>query len=130
MSTKKIKLLLSILLPICIFLTIIIIIAKHLPDYKLISTKTYDIYELTLDDTRIYYSYIDENQKINKNYEEEYYLIDKIYLGEKNQVAIENWGFNGKPSSVELIKFYVDEKTYKNFSEKYDWETENNMGSH
>lgn len=121
LNKKKI---LKIILPIFLALTVVIILISlisKIPKKELISTNTYDLYEFSSDDDYIYFSFIDENQKINKEYVSEYEISKKIYMGEKNQITIEYWGRNGKVSTAKLIKFYLDEKTYKNLSSKYEW---------
>lgn len=122
--------LLKIILPIFIVLTVILLILlliKSLPDKELISTKTYEIYELYPGDVYIYYTFIDENSKINKDSETNKSILRKIYLGDKNQITVENLGYNGKISKVKLIKFYVTDETYKELSEKFEWEDDYNM---
>lgn len=119
---------------IIIFITTSIILSirqccKSMPDLKVLSTKTYDIYELTITDNSnyIYYSYIDENNKINKDYNSDDNILKVLYLGDKNQITVENLGYDKEITKVRLIKFYVDEQTYKELSKIYEWDTEYNM---
>lgn len=128
-SHKKRKIFLLLLIIFCILSIILGIIKfiQSIPKKELISTKTYDIYELTTNDNRIYFSFLDENKKINRDHYDEVTIFKKLYLGEKNQVTIENWGRNGKITKVKFIKFHLDEDTYKKFSKEFQWEYGFNM---
>ena len=117
------KLLRILIFIFCIFFFIFLIIQFYKGSIKkdLLSTETYEIYELTPDDDYIYFSYVDKDNKIYKDYEGAYEIKKILYMDEKNQVTIEKWGRNKKVKKVKLIKFHLDEKTYKELSEKYEW---------
>ena len=124
---KKIFITLLIAFVILSFILGIIQFIRSIPPKELISTETYDIYELTVKDNRIYFSFIDDEKKINKNHYPTDTIFRNLYLGEKNQVTIEKWGRNGKITKVKFIKFHLDEDTYKKFSKEFQWEYGFNM---
>lgn len=112
-----------ILLIAAIVITFLIIKSIVLPikKNKLISTNTYDIFELKTNERFISFSYIDENDKLIKDFDSQYTISQKIYISEKNQVTIECFGKNGIISEKKLIKLYVTETTYKYLSKLYKW---------
>lgn len=110
-----ITILLSVICILCIE------IKSLIPEKVLISTNTYDIYELVPYDDSIGFSYInEENQIINDNYHNETFS-EQIYMSENNQVTVEYWGYNGNVSDTKITKFHLTEDTYKEFSGKYGW---------
>ena len=123
-NARKRKKYFSIFLSIFISLSIIFGIIQFIrftPTKELISTETYDIYEITTKDQTIYFTFIDDCQKINKMYYPHQRIFRMLYLGEKNQVTIEKWEYNGKVKKTKVTKFYLDEKTYKKFSQEFKW---------
>lgn len=123
---------LIVILIIFIILSLVIAtvqIIRSIPKKELISTKTYDIYELIgakydsyYENWFLHYSYIDEQNKINKRKVSEHTLLHKIYLSDKNQVTFEYWGRNGNISEENLTKFYVTDEIYKEISKKLAWD--------
>lgn len=127
----------KLFIALIIFLILSLIIAtvqivRSIPKKELISTKTFDIYEFKTHrnsfsgNLELYYSYIDEEDKINQKQISNSSLFEIIHLGEKNKVTIEYWGRNGKVSKVKLIKFYVTKETYNKFSKEFKWEYSTN----
>lgn len=115
-----------LIIAIIILLIITIIIAivtlkSILPQKELISTKTYDIFELKHNETFIFFSYLDENKKINKDFFSNRFFLEKLHIGDKNQITVKNFGHSGKITQTKIIKFYVTKDTYTFFSKKFRW---------
>lgn len=121
-----------ILLSILTIIILILQLISSIPKKELISTESYDVYELKIRENEansyyeVYYSYLDNENKIIQKKIYAHDLFNIIYLSEKNQITIEYYGRNGKISKNKLVKFHITDEKLKEFAKTFNWEFSTN----
>lgn len=98
---------------------------------KLISTKTYEVFDIIIEspdnilrDKVVYFSYINMDQKLIKDKINADKLLRNLYISndEKSYIQVENWGCQGKIKKEVITKFICSKSQYEEFKKSFYWD--------
>lgn len=123
----------AVIVAIVIIVNLIMIAHKHFKK-ELMATKEFELFDIRIDtdNDRLYYSFLysyeDEKNKLEKDYNTDSYILSELYLSDndKNYVVVEIWGRQGKVKKKKITKFYFTEEQYKKMHDKFDWKKDTN----